>query len=217
MVEEQEEDKGRSITEQITERLVAGATKEELVQEGYNAGSVRVIYSELKKKGLVDSDKGASKLQVFARGSPAEAIINSIEVPSGRELDGFTHGVKFGMSLLVVGVRLAQEMSTIGVQQAKPLVNMAREMRAGEEAAAKSASQDAAAKVGGMLMGSLDPRLAALEGRVGEIGRVSSGNPMLDMMARIFEPYLKNVLAGLPGMVGPQALQAPEGWTIREE
>jgi len=213
-----DEDKGKSITQQISERLQAGETREELIQAGFNPGSVRVVYSELKKKGLVEESKPSNgRLQVFAKGSPAEAIIDAITVPDGKDLDGFTRGVKFGMSLLVVGVRLAQEMSTIGVQQAKPLVNMAREMRAGEEAAARSASQDAAAKVGGMLMGNLDPRLGALENRIGELSQPKSPNPMMDMMVRMLEPYLKNIMSAMPGMGGPQPLQAPEGWSIREE
>jgi len=217
--EEQRPKKG-GVTAEIREALLSGASEEELVKEGYNAGSVRVVSFELDKSKLRKRPSKNSKtpppkdLQVFAKGSPPEAIVESLEVPS--DLDGsFRAGMRFGMMSIISGIRIAQELSQIGVQQARPLVEMARDMRQGEANAAKAASTEAAYNVANQLNASIQPALQEIEGRLNSLQqpRVSSGNPMSDMMVRMMEPMVQNVVSKFT----PGALPAPSGWTKKRK
>jgi len=223
--EESKDEEGKvssGVSAEIRERLLAGATREELEAEGYNKNSIRTIASELKKelgsKGPVGKHatvNGGSKLQVFSRGSPPEALVESLDVPI--ELDGsFRTGMKFGMMSIISGIRIAQELSQIGVQQARPLVDMARDMRSGEAAAARSAALEAATNAAGQVQSNLAPFLSQMDSRLSSIEKPRTGNPMQDMMVRILEPVMQNVVQKIVPSL-PKGKEAPRGWTIEQE
>lgn len=204
--------------------LMHGKSEEELIADGANPGTVRVTAQELEKEGLrkrpPKPPKGtkeltapkAGGLQIFAKGSPPEALVNAIEIPDGvGDLKKFEQGLKFGASVLIMGVRLAQELSSIGVQQARPLVEMAKDMRSGEAAAAKNAAGEAAMTAAGMVQQNLQPYLSKITG-----GGGGEGDPMKRMMTRVMEPLLKSVMGRVIPGVQPGA-GTPEGWERETE
>ena len=115
--------------------------------------------------------------------------------------------MKFGAKMVVMGVRIAQELSALGIQQVKPLIELARDARSGEEAAAKNAAIEAAQGAAAMVQQNLTPYLANMT-------KPAETNPMQSMMARTMGPIIERLMGGLlPGM-GPQE---PSGWTKKQE
>lgn len=224
-----QEDKDLSIRKQIEQALTAGETREELIARGFNKKSVQTIASELKTKLQTRRPVGKAPattskgLPIFAHGSPPEAIIDTIEVPDVSDGEGvpFEQGIKFGMSLIVLGVRVAQELSGIGITQAKPILDMAKSMREGEGIAAKNAAGEAAMEAAGMVQQSLMPILANLQGGMGGGG----GDPLKAMMVRTMEPIMQKLMGStmgklLPGTSPPQITEGQgkiEGWSRRSE
>lgn len=227
MLAAERETEHKGVSKQIEEALLAGATKEELIAQGFNPNSVRTIMSELKTKhgrefGVASKKKApatsnAGKGTVVTTGKPTpELLIQGLKVPDG-ERDVFESGLKFGMNLVVLGVRVAQELSAIGVQQAKPLLDMAKDMRAGEIAAARSASAEGAMLAAATIDANISPVLAQII-QTQKALTTSGDDPMKGMMVRIMEPLLQNVLGSvmgkmMPGMGG--GTTAP-GWTKKE-
>ncbi len=223
----------KGVTAQIKEALLGGATEASL-KTRFNPTTVRMAAFDLEKQGLRQRDKkppggkqnsgtGAEEAQpiatgadgkvaIYAKGSPPEALINAVRVPDG-ERATFESGMKFGMSLVVLGVRVAQELSAIGIQQASPLIALAKDMRSGEAAAAKSAATEAAAMAAGEVQANIAPLLAHLADSAEN--RPASVNPMGDMMVRLMEPVMQGVFKQvLPGI--PQS-DGPSGWARRTE
>jgi len=214
---------GLSIRKQIEQGILAGKTKEELIEEGFNRRSVQTVASELKTKmGTSRSTAGrqpaksSGGLTIFAKGSPPEAIIDSIAVPDVADGNGyaFEQGIKFGMSLLTISIRMVQEMSAIGVQQSKPIIDMAKSMREGEALAAKNAAGEAATEAAVMVQDSLMPVLANMQKNMGG-GGGEGVDPMRAMMVRTMEPMFNKMLNGmmtrLPGMGGGTQEKLPAG------
>lgn len=201
--------------------LMHDMSEQDAISSGVNPGTLRIAKNWLvkngyKKKGrngnggkgksevalLTSSPKG---VQQFPKGAPPEVIINEISVPmEDGDIPGFEKGMKFGMSMVVMGVRVAQELSAMGIQQARPLLDMAASMRQGEERAAKNAAFEAATMAAGEVQGNLAPLLASLN-------KSSEGDPMKAMMVRTFEPMLQGILGKvIPGM---GKATEPQGWT----
>lgn len=204
--------------------LMHGRMEDELVTEGFNPRSVDICAQELEKDGyrkrppkpekppadLIPVGAQAGKgMQVFAKGSPPEAIIDSISLPiADGEGPAFEKGLKFGASIVVLGVRVAQELSNLGVQQARPLIEMSKSMREGEALAAKSASGEAAMAAAAMVQQNLQPYLA-------NMSRPPAGpNPMKEMITRLMEPMMQRMLGGVIPGAGPPT---PSNWTKRSE
>lgn len=213
------EERPKGKTSYIKWALLRGKMEDELVSEGSNPRSVDICAQELEKAGLRKrlpkgrpgtelTPTGKQGIQIFAKGSPPEALIESMAFPLvDGETKGFEHGMKFGASIVVLGVRIAQELSGIGIQQARPLVEMARDMRSGEAAAAKNAAAEAAMLAAAQIQQNLAPLLAGL-------GRAQETDPMKSMMVRTMEPLFKNMLSRImPGMASGD----PAGWSRRQE
>ena len=197
--------------------LMHDKLEDELIADGANPNTVRICAQELEKDGYRQRPKKDEKpkdatavtrtqgkvIQTFAKGSPPEALIESMEIPIPGA-DGFQKGMKFGASMIVLGVRVAQELSSIGIQQAKPIMDMAREMRAGETAAAKGAATEAAMMAANEVGASLLPHLA-------NIGKGSEADPMKAMMMRTMEPLVTRMMSKImPGSGGET--KDPAGW-----
>lgn len=226
--------KETNIRKQIEELLMQGLSREDIAARGFNKGSIRTVASELKSKLNTNRSIGKAPLTttkglpVFAHGSPPEAIIDAVEVPDVADGQGipFEQGIKFGMSILVLGVRMVQELAGIGVLQAKPILEMSKSMREGEALAAKNSASQAADEAAGQVMEALSPVLANLQNNS---KAPPSVNPMQDMMVRLMEPNLKKLMGGMFSMLAPgqQQNQIPEqaspdnsdveGWRRRSE
>jgi len=201
-----------SIRKQVRKRLLEGATRDELLTEGFNKSTISTVASEVKKemgtrtpigKAPLTTQKG---LPIFAKGSPPEAIIDSIEIPDVTDGQGvsFEQGIKFGMSLLVLSTRLVQELAGIGVTQAKPILDMAKSMREGEALASKNAAGEAAMEAAGMVEQSLMPILSNLQRNN---GAGEGKDPMRSMMARTMEPIMQKMMGNMLGRLIPGAPQ----------
>ena len=197
-------DSDLSIRKQVEQGFMGGATKEELIDAGFNKNTVRTVESELRNK-MPNKPKGravqttARGMPVFAKGAPPETIIDSIEVPN--VTDGgaypFEQGIKFGMSLVTIGIRMAQELSGIGIMQAKPLLDMAKSMREGEAIAAKNAAGEAAAEAAGMVQESMMPILSNLQKTSGN--NQGGGDPIKQMMVKTMEPIIQRLMGSVIG------------------
>ncbi len=204
--------------------LLHGASEEDLkANPMHNSRTVDICAQELEKDGLrkrpqkppkettgktLQTSNQVKTTQVFAKGSPPEALIDSLDLPIvDGQIVGFESGMKFGARMVVMGVRIAQELSALGIQQVKPLIELSRDARSGEEAAAKNAAIEAATGAAAMIQQNLTPYLA-------NMSKPAEANPMQSMMARTMGPIIERLMGGLlPGM-GPQE---PSGWSKRSE
>ncbi len=226
--------------------LMHGTREEEILDMGKNPNTVRICAQELERDGyrkrpqklksskaVQTRDAGADRVdrqnsravKTFAHGSPPEMIIDSLRMPlAGREAEIYENGVKSGMSLLVLAVRVMQELATTGVQQAGSIIQMSKSMREGEAMAAKDAAgeaaNNAAMKVGAMI----GPVIESMTERVGDIekkvAKPVSSNPMQDMFVRMMEPTFKQMMGMfMPGLAGPpqQNDSGIPGWTLESK
>ena len=214
--------------------LMKGVTREELIEQGHNKGTVRIAMNDLVRDGhskkpprLLKAPPGekpstaviaqgpARGIQVFAKGSPPEAIIEGISIPLvDGQAQGFEQGMKFGMSTIVLAVRVMQELSAVSLQQVKPLIDMTRSVREGEQAAFKSGADEGAMKAAQAMGGTILPMMSEMQANIANATKGNENDPMKAMMVRTMEPLMKNVMSKLiPGMKD----QAPDGWSKRTE
>lgn len=199
------EDKGKSA--QIKERLGQATSEEELqelqrqlIEEGFEKKTVQNIASEVRKgKGL------RSKALILTRSMPIEALIQQLELPAVTDgtKEVFDAGVAYGMKSILIGVRVAQELSRMGVDQATPIINMAKEMRQAEGQAAEVAAREAARETAAQVAAYFDQRKPDI---------ATTPDPMKGFMARAMETMWDRVVGTMLG--GSQAGQAqlPPGW-----
>ncbi len=230
----QKEEEPTGKTDKAMYWLMRGMSDEDIVEtKGLNRNTVRMargwladngyLKKERKPSGVKSKTPGAAlqtqsakgTLQVFAKGSPPEAIIENIHVP---EIDGqsasFETGMKFGMSTIVLAVRLMQELSIISAQQVKPLIDMTRSVREGEGAAFKSGADEAAMKAASAMGATIMPIMSEMQSAVINATKGSEPDPMKAMMVRTMEPLMKNMMGGIiPGMKD----EPPTGWSRKEE
>jgi len=217
--EEIEDEPVEELEEEPTEELEEEPPEEEPELAAYlreeepagNAGGKQKTPST-----ALTSQAPSRNLQVFAKGSPPEAIIESISLPI--ELDGqaegFEKGMKFGMSQLVLAVRIMQELSAIGLQQVRPLIDMTRSVREGEAAAFKGGAEEGAMKAAQAMGSTILPMMSEMQTAVINATKGSEADPMKAMMVRTMEPMMKNLLGRIvPGMRD----EPPSGWSRRSE
>ena len=219
--------------------MVQGLSTTEIEALGYIPGTIRIARDWLAKKGyikkkpkdtkLTKNDNGTSltprvakSTQVFAKGSPPEAIIEAIHLPMIDGLaSGFESGMKFGMSTITLAIRMVQELSAIGLTQVRPLIDMTRTVREGEGAAFKLGAEEAAFKAAQAMGSTIIPEVAEIKAAVNAINQSSNagGDPMKAMMVRTFEPLMGNLFKRMmPGMFGGAAGgETATGWTTEKE
>lgn len=206
--------------------LLKGKSREQLIDEGHNEGTVRIAVSQLIRDGqmkkqpkklkagagtAVATQTGARGIQTFAKGSPPEAIIDSISIPmvDGQGV-GFEKGMKFGMSTLVLAVRIMQELSSVAQGQVKPLIDLTRAVREGEASAFKSGADEAAMKAASAMGQTILPMISDMQSTINGVVKGSEGDPVKSMMVRTMEPLINAMMKRLlPGTETPVAA----GWT----
>lgn len=231
---------------QIKWKLLRGQTDKDLVEEGHNAGSVRTSKSHLVRDGYLkkgtQGGKGpggnnrppggrtttsvakpqGSKLQAFAKGSPPEALISALEVPDPTgdgALMQFESGMKFGLTMLVTAVRLVSEMSIIGSQQVKPLLDMTKVMRDGEAMSYRAGADEAAFKAAQAMGSTILPEVAEIKAAVASMEKSSSGggDPVKGMLVRTMEPLIQSMMGKMIPGAGGGGKSEPAGWRRRSE
>ena len=146
--------------------------------------------------------------KVSARPGSLDTAIDKLHVPevpiefngaSQIYWAGFNKGVSYGVDTILAGIRAAQELSSLGIAQATPIIKMAQEMRQAEgQAAQEIAGQLAQVNVetNQQVLSAINA-LAAAQGK----GQPAETNPMAEMMAESMKPHLQQVMSqALSGM-----------------
>jgi len=191
-------DKG--VNERIRERLLEAVDEESLSQirrqlkdEGENPGTIDAVVSELRKKGQLVFKKSTA----ITKAQPVEEIVANLPWPvdvNGHVNAVFVAGMRYEAMNVIRGIRLAQELSKMGVEQATPVIKMAQEMREAEGQAAKIIAVELAEAT---LEGNKD-----LRGAISQLGnqmQVSGPNPFASMMAGVMQPVLGQVMQKMMG------------------
>jgi len=211
--------------------LMHDTSEKDLEDQGFNPKSIRMAAFELEKDNYrkrpaksrtkeVSTNAGGGGTTTVAtrsrgsfpvpiKGAPPEFLIDQISLPmDGAGAKSFEQGMKFGASMLVLGVRVAQELGNMGLQQAQPIINMANAMRQGEAEAAKGAAAEAAAMAAEQVGGNLLPIISSLQKE-----KTAAGDPVKQMMVRTMEPIMQKMMGMvMPGM-GGEVGGLPSGWT----
>lgn len=202
----------KSRREEIWELFDQGYAPREVEDMGYSHAQV---YEEKPKweKANPQSNKpqGATRALTPGKSIPVECIIDNIAVPDGHR-ESFEQGMKFGMQCLLIGVRVAQELSATGVQQAKPLIDMAKDMRAGEVQAADTAARKAAHEAAFEAVERVAAQLPKAQDKKPDVTQAQ--RPMEAMLAR----QLETVLDRMTGMMlggPPDGATLPPDWSDR--
>ncbi len=215
--------------------LLHGLTDEEVEEiHKLNHSTVRMARADLIKEGLMKKERkppgsklvkagaavlapiAAKGIQIFAKGAPPEAIIESIKMPSvDGQLQGFEMGMKFGMSQLVLAVRIMQELSSVAQGQVKPLIDLVKTVREGEHAAFKGGADEAAMKSAQAMGATILPMMTDMQASIKENARGNETDPMKAMMMRTMEPLMKSMMGKI--MPGEPVDMTPGDWTRKTE
>ncbi|MDD4858895.1 MAG: hypothetical protein PHR56_01620 [Dehalococcoidales bacterium] len=171
------------------------------------AGHNRLKHSEMSPA------KSEGSRSVASRAQPLDIVIENLRLPVVPEqyngshniyVAGFNDGVMHGARSILAGIRAAQELSTMGIQQAVPLIKMAQEMRHAEGQAAQVLAQE----MGQAINQGNQQTIAAIHSLAAAQSPPSApGGPdpmagmMADMMKPVFGQLIQQVLK-LSGM-GP--------------
>jgi len=128
------------------------------------------------------------------KAQPIEALIRETRLPEivNGKAEVFDAGVEYGMRSILIGVRVAQELSKMGIDQASPIIKMAQEMRQTEGQVAKETGIAMGAEMAGRMFDFLEQRLPQ------KADIAMAPDPMRGLMARNMETMFNRLL----GMVG---------------
>lgn len=180
--------------DEIRTLFLQGNTQKEIVEAGYAKSTVSEVKAEMEERGELPLTSDNRRL-VPLRELPLEAIVENIEFPDVSCRD-FKKTARFVLSLVVLGVRLTQELSTIGIQQGKPVIEMAKEMRQSEYQAAQALAEQIAAN---MAQANTELLSAIRQQRAG------SASPMEQLFADLLRQPLMQLLSRTMGMFTGQA------------
>ncbi len=196
---------------EVEKRLLEAENEEDikaihkvLKLEGVPDGTITATITKLKKRGSLIfqtavTETGATQVKP----SPVEVILRDMKLPVIADGDSrvFDAGVSYGMRALIAGIRMAQELSQMGISQASPVIRMAQELRAGAGQSAREAGEVAAETALAGAIGIMS------EKRSEKVDIATVPNPMAGIMARAMEPALTKALGGMMGMFGGQPAQ----------
>ena len=183
-------------TQHIRNRLLEADNEEELNsireelegQPDVNPNTVKAEISKLKKKGLLKF--GQMALATIGKGSLDE-LVHGLEVPdvvNGRR-EAFNAGVEWATRSILTGIRLSQELSSLGIAQAGPLIKMAQQMNPDAGQIAK----ETGLAMGGEIAGKMFELMQQKETKKPDIAQVP--DPMKGVLARMMETIV-NQLTG---------------------
>jgi hypothetical protein len=136
--------------------------------------------------------------KAITRALPLDNVIENLRLPQVPEaynghhnvyVAGFNDGVLHGARSILAGIRAAQELSSVGVQQAVPLIKMAQEMRQAEGQAA----QTLAAQFGQINMQSNQQIINAIHD-LAQGYQSSETNPLAATALSAIQPFLGQFL-----------------------
>lgn len=117
------------------------AINDQLRQEGYEPEKIKPRKSERKKEIQKQAKAAMSTTLVRSGGQrSAEDIVANLDWPTsvnGEVNPAFVAGMRYEAMNIIRGIRMAQELNRMGLEQAKPVIEMAKEMRQAEGQAAQ--------------------------------------------------------------------------------
>ena len=167
------------------------------------AGHMRFKHGESRN----ESNK-ETKLPI--KSMPVDALIRELELPelSNGTQQVFDAGVVYGMKSILIGVRVAQELSRMGVDQATPIIKMAQEMRQAEGQAAEVAAREAAEETAARVAAYFDQKRP-------DIATVP--DPFKGFLARAVETMWDMMSKRMLGGAQTGSAQLPPGWVDKRQ
>lgn len=135
-------------------------------------------------------------MSLAVKGTPVETLVYQMSVPELRDgqQEIYNEGFRNGMMTVLLGIRMAQELSSMAIAQASPLIKMAQEMRQAEGQAAHAAAQEAAAAAAEGVASRVQQSLAPLLSSIQKPDIALAPNPLQGLMARLMERSLSPLL-----------------------
>lgn len=160
----------------------------QLRDEGEEKDNIKVFKSKRRKE--LERQKPTTAVTRFAGQLPAEAIVDGLPWPTsvdGEVNPAFVAGMRYEAMNVIRGIRMAQELNKMGLEQAKPVIEMAKEMRQAEGQAA----QTIAAQFGQVTMQSNQQILSAIHqlAAAQAQGQPSETNPLLRELFNALLPF----------------------------
>lgn len=118
---------------------------------------------------------------------------------------GFNKGVSYGADTVLAGIRAAQELSSLGISQATPIIKMAQEMREAEGQAAKTMGIEL-----GQAIQAENQQMRNAISQLGQQMQASGGNPFYSYFMPMLMPEVQKVVGNLMSMFGGQAAQGQQ-------
>jgi len=186
------------------------------------AGHMRAVRQKEKGKrnGKGNGDEEGQILSLAAKGVPVETLVYRMSVPELRDgqQEIYNEGFRNGMMTVLLGIRMAQELSSMAIAQAAPLIKMAQEMRQAEGQAAHAAAQEAAAAAAEGVGSRVQQALAPLLSSIQKPDIALAPNPLQGLMARMMErtlsPLLERMLSAFfPGLSSSPSPSSPSPFT----
>jgi len=163
----------------------------QLRDEGEEKDNIKVFKSKRRKE--LQRQKPTTAVTRFAGQLPAEAIVDGLPWPTsvdGEVNPAFVAGMRYEAMNVIRGIRMAQELNKMGLEQAKPVIEMAKEMRQAEGQAA----QTIAAQFGQVTMQSNQQILSAIHQLAAAQAQgqppASDTNPMVKAIFSAMQPYV---------------------------
>ena len=164
----------------------------QLREEGYAPEKISPRKSE-RRKELQKQSRATTAITRSTGGQlSAEEIVNNLPWPTS--VDGevnpvFVAGMRYEAMNVIRGIRMAQQLNQMGLEQAKPVIEMAKEMRQAEGQAA----QTIAAQFGQVTMQSNQQILSAIHDLAAQPqgqGPASDTNPLVKAIFSAMQPYV---------------------------
>jgi len=220
MTEEQE--KEENLGEEVDELLEEGLSQKEIEARGYSPSLVRQRIRKAVKAGKLAGSSSARDSSLAIRKEKESVLPEWLETDVAEIFDGNLRDRKIflaGMSVPMMGLRMFTE-------SIKPLTDLLSTWQKGQAEAARAMQGSSAETAQMAAQQVISQAMPQILGAVRDQSTRSSPNPMSDMMVRLIEPYLQNMMGmfmsgfsmpgmgmmmGMPGQpVQPQTGQQPQ-------
>jgi hypothetical protein len=200
MTEEQE--KEENLSEEVDELLEEGLSQKEIEARGYSPSLVRQRIRKAVKAGKLAGSSSLRDSSLAIRKEKESVLPEWLETDVAEIFDGNLRDRKIflaGMSVPMMGLRMFSE-------SIKPLTELLSTWQKGQAEAARAMQGSSAETAQMAAQQVISQAMPQILGAVKDQSTRSSPNPMSDMMVRLIEPYLQNMMGtfmsgfGMPGM-----------------
>jgi len=174
---------------------------------GQGFKTLQALTSHARHKHPVQEEEVVEEAEVSAgtrlpsKALPTEVLISQMRLPqiANGAAAVFDAGVEYGMKSILIGVRVAQELSKMGIDQAVPIIKMAQEMRQTEGQVAKETGMSMGGEIAGRLFEYMEQKFPQQKPDIAH-----APDPMKGLMARTMETLMNHITGMMfGGQVGP--------------